>query len=78
MFFYNFMFQIESKKPIVKKKITFLFSQKIGFMALHGKEYYKVIPLGLRNKDTYNHLPDVTKILIQKYYYADERNMQAA
>jgi len=47
-------------------------------MALHRKEFYKVSPLGLRNKDTYNHLPDVTKILINKYYYTDERNMWAA
>ncbi|MCL2722021.1 MAG: hypothetical protein FWD47_11875 [Treponema sp.] len=62
----------------MKKKVQFLFSQKIGFMALHRKEFYKVSPLGLRNKDTYNHLPDVTKILINKYYYTDERNMWAA
>ena len=76
--FYNFMFQIDSKKPIVKKKVQFLFSQKIGFMALYEKEYYKVSPLGLRKKGAFNHLPDVTKILIQKYYYADGRNIQAA
>ena len=75
--FNNFTFQIESKKPIVKKKIYFLFSEKIGFQALFGKVYYPVSFLGLRGKNRGVHIPDVTKILLQKFYYADSKNMAA-
>ena len=75
--FNNFTFQIDSKKPLAKKKIVFLFSQKIGFQVLCGKEYYPVSLLGLRNKNKVVHLPDVTKILLQKFYYEDGKNMAA-
>ena len=75
--FNNFIFQINSKKPVAKKKVVFLFSQKIGFQALCGKEYYPVSFLGLGNKKKATHMPDVTKILIQKYYYGDGKNMVA-
>ena len=75
--FNNFTFQIDSKKPLVKKKIIFLFSQRIGFQALCGKEYYPVSFLGLRDKNRIVHMPDVTKILMQKFYYADGNSMAA-
>ena len=75
--FNNFTFQIDSKKPLVKKKIVFLFSQRIGFKALCGKEYYPVSFLGLRDKNRIVHMPDVTKILMQKFYYADGKSMAA-
>ena len=48
--FQNFMFQIESEKPLAKKKIQFLFSHKIGFMALYDKNYYPVSCLRLEKK----------------------------
>lgn len=76
--FQNFTFQIDSKKPVVKKKIQFLFSQKIGFMAFYNNEYYPVSFLGLKKRGAVTHAPDVIKILIQKNYYADGRNTQAA
>jgi hypothetical protein len=37
--FQNFTFQIESKKPIVKKKIVFVVSEKLGFRAFYDKVY---------------------------------------
>jgi transposase len=76
--FQNFIFQIDSKKPLAKKKIQFLFSQKIGFLAMHGNEYYPVSFFGLKNNCRISHIPDVIKILIQNNYYADGRNVQAA
>jgi transposase len=76
--FQNVIFQIDSKRPLAKKKIQFLFSQKIGFLARYGNEYYPVSFLGLKNKGCVTHIPDVVKILIQKNYYADGRNIQAA
>jgi hypothetical protein len=76
--FNNFIFQINSQKPLVKKKIQFLFSQKIGFQAMYGKEYFTVSFLGLKNKSKITHIPDVTKILLQKYYFDDGRTLLAA
>jgi len=75
--FQNFLFQIESKKPIVKKKIKFIFSLKIGLMAIYNKEYYPVSCLGLRKDRDITYIPDVIKILIEKNYYADERSIAA-
>lgn len=75
--FQNFAFQIESGKPIVKKKITFLFSQKIGLTALHGKNYFPVSCLGLNKNKTVTHMPDVIKILVQKYYLNDRKLLAA-
>jgi hypothetical protein len=72
--FHNFIFQINSKKPLAKKKIHFLFSQKLGFLVLFGKEYYPVSFLGMKNNERITHIPDVTKILMQKVYHADGRN----
>jgi transposase len=75
--FQNFIFQIECKKPIVKKKITFIFSQKIGFLAQYGKEYYPVFCMGLKKNKSITHIPDVIKILIQKNYYVDVKHQVA-
>ena len=76
--FQNFTFQIDCQKPIVKKRIQFLFSEKAGFMALHDNRYYPVSFLGMgKNKDI-TYLPDVIKILIQKNYYDDGRLKKAA
>ena len=76
--FQNFIFQIDSQKPVAKKKIQFLFSQKIGFLAMYGNEYYPVSPLGLKNKSRTTHIPDVVKILLYNTYYADGRGVEAA
>ena len=75
--FQNFMFQINSQKPLAKKKIQFLFSQKIGFLALYDKKYFPVLCLGLRRNRQTTHIPDVVKILIHKHYYADGKGLAA-
>jgi transposase len=76
--FQNFTFQIDCTKPIVKKKIQFLFSEKIGFIAFYANKYYPVSFLGLGKSRAVTHLPDVIKILIQKNYYDDGRLPKAA
>jgi len=76
--FHNFIFQIDSQKPLAKKKIQFLFSQKLNFVALYDKKYYPVSCLGLKDKKQISHIPDVVKILMEKIYFADGRNIQAA
>jgi len=76
--FQNLTFQIETKKPIVKKKVQFLFSQKIGFLAFYNNEYFSVKYLRLKKKEAHIHTPDVIKLLIDKIYYADGHNRQAA
>jgi len=75
--FQNFIFQIDCNKPIVRKKIQFLFSEKIGFLAFYENSYYPVSFLGLRRKGAFPHLGDVIKILIQKNYYDDGRLQKA-
>jgi transposase len=69
--FQNFTFQIVSDKPIAKKKIVFLFSERTGFKAYYEKRYYPVELLGISNSRKTGHLPEVTKLLLQKYYFAD-------
>ena len=49
------------------------FSQKIGFLAQCGTEYYPVSPVGLKNKNRTPHIPDEVKILLYNTYYADGR-----
>jgi hypothetical protein len=71
--FQNFTFQIVADKPVAKKKIRFLFSEEIGFKACYDKRYYPVSFLGLSNSRKTSHLPDVTKLLLQKYYFANGR-----
>ena len=76
--FHNFIFQIDSRKPLAKKKIHFLFSQKLKFVALYDKKYYPVSCLGLKNNKEVTHIPDVVKILIQKVFFADGKSIQVA
>ena len=76
--FHNFLFQVDSKIPLAKKKIQFLFSQKLGFQAQYGKEYFPVSFLGMNKNKKYSYIPDVTKLLIQKIYLDDGRLLQAA
>jgi transposase len=71
--FQNVLFQVDSDRPLAKKKIQFLFNERIGFRALYDKRYYQVSLLGWSGKRTTTHLPDVVKILLQKTYYADGR-----
>ena len=73
--FHNFIFQVDSAKPLAKKKIKFLFSQKIGFQALCDKEYYPVSFFGMKGNKSITHIPDVTKILLQKVYFDDGRQV---
>jgi hypothetical protein len=40
--FQNYIFQVDSPKPPVKKNIVFLFSEKIGFKVYYDKRYYDV------------------------------------
>jgi hypothetical protein len=75
--FQNFIFQIESSIALAKKKIIFLFSERIGFLALYGKECYPVSLLGLKGNRRVSHIPDVVKILMQKNYYADIKKQAA-
>jgi hypothetical protein len=56
----------------------FMFSEKIGFLALYGKEYFPVSCLGLRKDNSITHIPNVVKILMDKNYYEDGRNNKAA
>jgi transposase len=69
--FQNFIFQIDADKPIAKKKIQFIFSERLGFKAYYDKRYYPVRLEGASNNRKMTHLPDVTKLLLQKYYLAD-------
>jgi hypothetical protein len=69
--FQNFTFQIVTDRPVAKKKIQFLFSEKTGFQACYEKRYYPVEFHGLSNTKKTTHLPDVTKRLIQACYFAD-------
>jgi hypothetical protein len=76
--FHNFIFQIDAPKPLVKKKIQFLFSQKLNFLAMYDKQYYPVSCLGLKANRRMSHIPDVVKILMQKVYLADGKCILAA
>jgi hypothetical protein len=75
--FHNFMFQINSKKPLAKKKIQFLFSERLKFWAYYDHQYYTVSCLGLKRGKLISHIPEVVKILMQKVYLADGRNNTA-
>jgi hypothetical protein len=73
----NLIFQIESKKPIVKKKVQFMFSERIGFMIKYGNEYFPVASLGARYKGKTTHIPEVTKLLLEREYYSDIKKQAA-
>ena len=76
--FQNYTFQIKTDRPIAKKKIQFLFSEKIGFKACYEKRYYPVELRGLTNSRKTGHLPEVTKLLLKKYYFADGKEPGSA
>jgi hypothetical protein len=67
--FQNSTFQIESDKTFSKKKILFLFSERIGFQVMYDKKFYPVKPLDFLKKNT--RLPEVTKSLLNNFYFAD-------
>jgi hypothetical protein len=67
-----------SERPIAKKKIVFLFSERIGFKAYYEKRYYPVELWGISNSRKTGHLPEVTKLLLQKYYCADGKDPGSA
>jgi hypothetical protein len=69
--FQNFTFQIVADKPVAKKKGQFLFSEETGFKACYDRRYYPVTFQGLSDSRKTTHIPDVTKRLLQKYYFAD-------
>jgi hypothetical protein len=65
-----YTFQVDHPRPPVKKQITFLFSEKIGFNVYYDKTYYGVKFLDFLNKDKKSHLPLVTKRLIHDAFFA--------
>jgi transposase len=76
--FQNFTFQIVTDRPPAKKKIQFLFSETIGFKAYYDKRYYPVKLQGLTNSRKGTHLPDVTKLLLRKYFFSDGKGPGSA
>jgi ribonucleotide reductase alpha subunit len=76
--FRNFTFHLVTDRPIAKKKIHFLFSERIGFKTYYDKRYYEVAFQGIRNSHKSGHLPEVTKRLLQKYYLADGKDPTSA
>jgi transposase len=71
--FKNHVFQIESKKPVAKQKIVFLFSEKIGFMACYNNTYYPVKFLEHLSEDGAVTLPEVTQRLLYLCYCEDAK-----
>jgi transposase len=71
--FKNHTFQVESEKPIVRKKIVFLFSEKIGFKVYYEHAYYPVKYLEYLHEDGAEDLPKVTNLLVNLCYYEDAK-----
>lgn len=71
--FQNLKFEIQSPKAIFKKKIVFLFSERLGFRALYDKKYYLVKPLDFLNNS--QSLTEVTRALLFTYYLADGKSI---
>ena len=67
--FQNLTFEVVCDRPIVKKKVLFMFSERIGFRALYDKHYYPIKPLDFLNDS--QGLPEVTKSLLFTFYLAD-------
>jgi hypothetical protein len=67
--FHNYTFQAGSPRPPVKKPVAFLFSEKAGFKACYGKQYYGVKFLEFLNKGKKSHLPEVAKRLIHDSFF---------
>jgi hypothetical protein len=76
--FRNFTFQIVADRPPVKKKVLFLFSERIGFKAYYDKRYYPVELRGLSNSREAAHLPEATKLLLRKHYFSDGKGPASA
>ncbi|GHU00547.1 hypothetical protein FACS1894142_8610 [Spirochaetia bacterium] len=76
--FNNLIFQIDSKIALSKKKIRFVFSERLGFKAYYDKNYYQVIFKGSANNRGGAYLPNVTKALLQKYYLEDGKHPGSA
>jgi transposase len=69
--FQNLKFEVQSEKALFKKKIVFLFSEKIGFRARYDKKYYPVKPLDFLNCT--QRIPEVTQALLHTFYFADAK-----
>ena len=67
--FKNFMFRVDSPRPPARKKIWFLFGCKVGFLALHDREYLPVLLLGLKNEERVVEVSDALDILVREGYY---------
>jgi hypothetical protein len=71
--FQKLKFEIIADKCIAKKKVVFIFSERIGFRALYNKVLYPVKPLNYLNDN--KHLPEVTKALLHTHYLADGKTI---
>jgi transposase len=67
--FRNLKFEIQSPKAIFKKKVVFMFSEKIGYSALYDNTYYPVKPLDFLNDS--QDCATVTQSLLYSFYLAD-------
>jgi transposase len=76
--FQNYTFQIESPKPLARKKIVFVISEKQGFRACYDKVYYPVKFIGFTGKKQDSYLPEVTKRLLFNCYFASVKNTAKA
>jgi hypothetical protein len=65
-------------RPLVKKKVLFLFSERIGFKAYYDKRYYPVELRGLSNSRKVTHLPEATKLLLRKHYFSEGKEPASA
>jgi transposase len=68
--FMNLKFQVEAPESMAGKKITFMFSDKIGTMAKCGKKYYPVKQLSFADGRK-TPVPDTVKDLFSKCYLAN-------
>ncbi|MCL2102314.1 MAG: ISNCY family transposase [Fibromonadales bacterium] len=63
--FMNLKFQVVAKECMANKKITFMFSDKIGLMAECDKKYYPVKQISFKDSIR-NPVPEVVKDLLEK------------
>jgi transposase len=63
--FMNLKFQVEAGRNVANKKITFMFSDKIGIMAECDKKYYPVKQISFKGSMR-NPVPEVVKDLFEK------------
>jgi hypothetical protein len=76
--FQNSAFQTTAPQALAKKKTKFLFGGRAGFKVCHNKRYHPVQLPGLSNSRKTTHIPDVTRLLIQKYYFAGGKEPASA